>query len=522
MHFVSRSRLTLLAPAAVAALATLVTGSGCSRRVRVEEPYVAGAPSSLAPSTVMFAQAVQVDVVRAGVSRALVERHFQPESEEGTRVYARFTHRRGSVRIAVDYTATQAVITPIESTDVDEREWASWVRALSSRMEEEVNRPGQEAAVAARQQQEQAQAQANTEAQRQANERMERERMATQREQARAQAASAEANAREQARLDRQARADQVRLEREQRIESERLERERRREEARQRRLGVYVEQPQQPQIVVVAPQLQIGVQPQQPVQQQPVQQPQVGLSLNRGQANFGAHNVYGTNLPTPYAISVISGGNLEARLQGIPGNCRGFVTAQPDVIINYAQPSRRLGFFVDGQGDTTLVIRAPNGQWWCSDDEGGGQNPLVDIQNPQGGQYEIWVGSFRAGDQLRGNFQVYDPNMLAQQQQQQAQVVQVQPAPPNCRALAMSTGNAAYASSCTDDTDPYCAEAVFQSGNPAYITSCRGVDRACAVAAARAGHAAYISSCTGNIDSQCAVAAINAGTPAYISSCRR
>lgn len=522
MHFESRSRLTLLAPAAVAALATLVTGSGCSRRVRVEESYVAGAPSSLAPSTVMFAQAVQLDIVRAGVSRALVERHFQPESEEGTRVYASFTHRRGSVRVAVDYSATQAVITPLDSTDVDDREWASWVRALSSRMQEEVNRPGQEAAQAAQQQQEQAQAQANAEAQRQANERMERERMATQREQARAQAASAEANAREQARLERQARADQVRLEREQRIESERLERERRREEARQRRLGIYVEQPQQPQIVVVAPQLQIGVQPQQPVQQQPVQQqPQVGLSLNRGQANFGAHNVYGTNLPTPYAVSVISGGNLEARLQGIPGNCRGFVTAQPDVIVNYAQPSRRLAFFVDGQGDTTLVIRAPNGQWWCSDDEGGGQNPLVDIQNPQGGQYEIWVGSFRAGDQLRGNFQVYDPNTLVQQQQQQAQVVQVQPVP-NCRALAMSTGNAAYASSCTDDTDPYCAEAVFQSGNPAYISSCRGVDRACAVAAARAGQAAYISSCTGNIDSQCAVAAINAGTPAYISSCRR
>ncbi len=518
MHFESRSRLTLLAPAAAAALATLVTGPGCARRVRVEESYVAGAPSSLAPSTVMFAQAVQLDVVRAGVSRALVERRFQPESEEGTRVYARFTHRRGQVRIAIDYSATQAVITPVDSTDVDDREWASWVRALSSRIEEEVNRPGQEAAQAARQQQEQAQAAANAEAQRQANERMERERLATQREQARAQAASAEANAREQARLERQAHAEQVRLERAQRIEAERLERERRREEARQRRLGIYVEQPQQPQIVVVAPQLQIG--PQQPVQQ-PVQvQPQVGLSLNRGQANFGAHNVYGTNLPTPYVVNMISGGNLEARQQGVPSNCHGFVTAQPDVIVNYAQPSRRLAFFVDGQGDTTLVIRAPNGQWWCSDDEGGGQNPLVDIQNPQGGQYEIWVGSFRATEQLRGAFQVYDPNTLVQPQQQ-AQVVQVQPVP-NCRALAMSTGNAAYASSCTDDTDPYCAEAVFQSGNPAYISSCRGVDRACAVAAARAGQAAYISSCTGNIDSACAVAAINAGTPAYISSCRR
>lgn len=520
MH--SESRFSrLLAPAAVAAVATLVTGAGCARRVRVEESFVAGAPSSLAPTTVMFAQAVQVDIVRAGVSRALVERHFQPETEEGQRVYARFSHRRGSIRVAIDYTATQAVITPVESSDVDDREWQSWARALSQRIEEEVNRPGQQAAELARQQQEQAQAAAAAEAQRQTNERLERERLATQREQARAQAASAEANAREQARLERQQRAEQARLERAQRAEAVRLERERVREEARLRRLGltaqVQVQQPQQPQIVVVAPQLQIGTQPQ---QQQVAPPPsQSGLFLNRGQANFGVHNVYGTNLASPYVVNVISGGNLEARQQGIPSNCMGFVTQQADVIVNYTSPSRRLAFFVDGQGDTTLIVRAPNGQWWCSDDEGGGQNPLIDMTNPQQGQYEVWVGSYRSTEQLRGAFQVYDPNMLAQQQQQ-AQVVQVQPVP-NCRALAMSTGNPAYASSCTADIDPYCAEAVFQSGAPAYVTSCRNVDRACAVAAARAGQHAYITSCTAGIDSQCAVAAIEAGTPAYITSCR-
>ena len=237
MHSESRIARSLFAPAAVAVMATLVTGSGCVRRVRVEESSVPGAPSSLAPTTVMFAQPVQIDVVRAGVSRALMERRFQPETEEGQRVYARFTHRRGSIRIVIDYTGTQAVITPIESTSVDEREWQSWARSLSQRIEEEVNRPGQQAAELARQQQEQAQAAAAAEAQRQTNERLERERLATQREQARAQAANAEANAREQARLERIQRVEQARHEREQRVEAERLERERRREEARLRRL---------------------------------------------------------------------------------------------------------------------------------------------------------------------------------------------------------------------------------------------------------------------------------------------
>ena len=86
-------------------------------------------------------------------------------------------------------------------------------------------------------------------------------------------------------------------------------------------------------------------------------------------------------------------------------------------------------------------------------------------MTNPQQGQYEIWVGSYRSTEQLRGAFQVYDPNMLVQQQQQ-AQVVQVQPAP-NCRAVAMSTGNPAYASSCTDDTDPYSQSYERGSGQP-------------------------------------------------------
>lgn len=57
--------------------------------------------------------------------------------------------------------------------------------------------------------------------------------------------------------------------------------------------------------------------------------------------------------------------------------------------------------FFVRASGDTTLVINDARGRWWCSDDEGGYPNPMVDIASPPGGQYDIWIGSYRAGENI-------------------------------------------------------------------------------------------------------------------------
>jgi hypothetical protein len=492
---------------ALSALLLLVALDGCSRRGASTGVYVSATTGGttlpgLGPVTVMFPEQQAPEVVRGAIARALEARRFQTESEEGTRVYARLTHRRGSIQIAIDYSATQAVMTPILVDGVDEREWSGWSRNLTRSLEEEVARPAREAA--------QARAQAEQQAR---DERLERERHATAQAQARAREAEAAATARESARLESQRRAQEARDARAQAREDARLAREARREEARLAREARRAGLSGSAQVIVVAPapaQQGVVVAQQQP--QYAPQQPAPQLHLDSGRANFGVHRVAGNRLAETYRVSVRSGGNVDARMAGLPASCRGAITSTPDVIVRYAQPTNRLAFWVDGAGDTTLIVRAPNQDWWCSDDEGGGVNPLIDISNPLAGQYEIWIGSYDAREQIQGTLQVYDPN---QQQAQQAAVEEA----PNCRALAMEAGYPAYASSC-EGAEPYCAAAAIRSGNPAYISSCRGIDRpACAVAAAETGNPAYISSCVG-VDSECAVAAFQAGYPAYVSSC--
>ena len=53
----------------------------------------------------------------------------------------------------------------------------------------------------------------------------------------------------------------------------------------------------------------------------------------------------------------------------------------------------------VASSADTTLVVNAPDGSFYCDDDGGvNGSNPSVRFNNPQSGRYEIWVGTYRSG----------------------------------------------------------------------------------------------------------------------------
>ncbi|MBN8614648.1 MAG: peptidase S1 [Deltaproteobacteria bacterium] len=133
----------------------------------------------------------------------------------------------------------------------------------------------------------------------------------------------------------------------------------------------------------------------------------QAGLRIGGPSANFGVFTLLGGFMPDPAQYNVTSGGNLDASTLGLAPNCRGFVTAQPDVIVRYQNPRSWIRFFVRAQGDTTLVINDAQGRWHCSDDEGGNLNPMVDISGPGGGQYDIWVGSYRAGQNITGTLHV-------------------------------------------------------------------------------------------------------------------
>jgi hypothetical protein len=98
-----------------------------------------------------------------------------------------------------------------------------------------------------------------------------------------------------------------------------------------------------------------------------------------------------------PYNVSVSSGGSIDA--SGIGSPCTGYIANAPDVRLNYQSGSLPLYIYATSDSDTTLIVNAPDGQWYCDDDSNGGLNPQVTFLKPQSGQYDIWIGTYASAD---------------------------------------------------------------------------------------------------------------------------
>ena len=138
-----------------------------------------------------------------------------------------------------------------------------------------------------------------------------------------------------------------------------------------------------------------------------------VGAALAAGSLlmaqDFTAEPLYG-NLtlvtgftPDPQSLEVRAGGSDDvsglAIVDPTGGSCRGFINAAaPDVRVNYtAGTTYPIRFYVQSAADTTLLVNLPDTSWRCSDDYAG-FNPLVNIDSPPSGQYDIWIGTYSAG----------------------------------------------------------------------------------------------------------------------------
>ncbi|WP_284734680.1 hypothetical protein [Sphingosinicella terrae] len=112
---------------------------------------------------------------------------------------------------------------------------------------------------------------------------------------------------------------------------------------------------------------------------------------------NFGSVNLRAGFTPDPRVVAVRAGGELDA--SGLSSSCRGFISNAPDVRLNYTPGNYPLIISVASSADTTLVVNGPDGSWYCDDDGGvNGLNPSLRFNDPQGGRYEIWVGTYRSG----------------------------------------------------------------------------------------------------------------------------
>lgn len=113
---------------------------------------------------------------------------------------------------------------------------------------------------------------------------------------------------------------------------------------------------------------------------------------------NFGELTLQSGFEPDPRVVTLRAGGDRNA--QNLSSSCRGFITNQPDVRLHYDAGSLPLIISVASGADTTLIVNAPDGSYYCDDDGGeNGLNPAVRFNRPMTGRYEIWVGTYSSGN---------------------------------------------------------------------------------------------------------------------------
>lgn len=105
-----------------------------------------------------------------------------------------------------------------------------------------------------------------------------------------------------------------------------------------------------------------------------------------------------------PYHVSMVGGGGVDVDQLERGSECTGWIADVPGFRLSWSGESTRLRFFfvpAETGADASLIVSDPEGRWLCSDDYGG-LNPLVEIEGPDAGPYEFWVGS-ASPDQLIG-----------------------------------------------------------------------------------------------------------------------
>jgi len=118
-------------------------------------------------------------------------------------------------------------------------------------------------------------------------------------------------------------------------------------------------------------------------------------------QVNTGQSGTYGQVTlrsgfePDPHSVTLTAGGTIEAST--VSPECTGMVARRADFTLRYRDAGELpLIFGATSDADTTLLIRSPDGRWFCDDDTIG-LDPRVRFDAPRNGRYQIWVGTFGA-----------------------------------------------------------------------------------------------------------------------------
>lgn len=112
---------------------------------------------------------------------------------------------------------------------------------------------------------------------------------------------------------------------------------------------------------------------------------------------------------PDPTTVEITSGGTID--VSTVIDGCVGFISNAPDVRLTFSRSTSPSAYplyiFAKTEGDSTLVINAPDGRWYCNDDGSEGVDPLVIFGPAMSGDYEIWIGSYESGEYHDGTLEI-------------------------------------------------------------------------------------------------------------------
>jgi hypothetical protein len=110
-----------------------------------------------------------------------------------------------------------------------------------------------------------------------------------------------------------------------------------------------------------------------------------------------------------PYQEALSGGGLIGAfNLDQSNPNCTGFIKAAPTFRFEWSGELEQMVLFFESDADTTLVVRAPDGAFFCDDDASGTDNlnPVLSLK-PVDGLYRLWVGSSSPDAEVSGKLTV-------------------------------------------------------------------------------------------------------------------
>jgi hypothetical protein len=111
--------------------------------------------------------------------------------------------------------------------------------------------------------------------------------------------------------------------------------------------------------------------------------------------ARYGDKELVTGFTPDPLLVKVEAGGAVEVARGGFTQH----VDKNPDFRLVFKTDGKLpLIIRVDSTSDTALLVNTPDEQWIVDDDSGGNLNPMIRIDNPKSGRYEIWVGTIQKG----------------------------------------------------------------------------------------------------------------------------